>query len=106
MDDSLKNLLDVVSSRFSLDIDSLKILLVEISFSFIILKISLDKTSSSLYYLLDEVAPLDVESSENRWFTEIILSKEIFGVDFSSSSSNKLVDEDIKYSYRFELIPS
>lgn len=82
---STKILPEVDSSRFFLDIVSLKILLVGTSFSFLLSKIPLDGTS--LYFLLDKVYPLlDVESSEDHSSTKILMSNEIVGLDFSFSS--------------------
>lgn len=72
------------SSRFILDVESLDILFVETSSSFLLSKIALDEIFFSSYSLLDEVYPLDVESFEDHSTIEIVILKKIIGVAFSS----------------------
>lgn len=80
--DSPKGLPEVDCSRFIMKVGYMGVLFVDTYFSFLS-NVPLDETFSS-YYFLDEVSSFDVESSKDFSTTEIVLSKEITGVDLSS----------------------
>lgn len=88
----MKVILEVDSSKFILEVESLTIFLIETSFSFLLYNIPLDKTFS-----------FDVEFYEDRLTTEIVLSNEITRVDLSS---HEFVDEVAINTSRFELTHS
>lgn len=110
LDEDSSNILPEVNSLiFLLDVKFLNIFLVDTSFLFLLLSnITLDKTYSSSYSLLDEVSSLVIELSEDRSIIEILFSKETTRVDISSysSSSNEFFDEIARDYFRFELMLS
>lgn len=67
-EDSLKIPPEVDSSRFLFDVESLDVFLVECSSSFLLLNIPFAETSSSSsYYLLNEVSTYNVDSLEGNY---------------------------------------
>lgn len=93
------SLLDKDSSNVLHEIEYL--LFVEALLSFLLLKIPLDESFFTTSFR--RVPSFDVESSKDRSTTEIVLSKEITGVNLFS---HEVIDEVAEDSYRLELMPS
>lgn len=92
---SSKILLEVDYSRSLLDVESLKILLIEASFSFLLSNILWYKTYSySLLIeanILDEFSPLDVESSKDHSSRRLFFQRRLLELIYLLLQKNSLM---------------